>query len=104
MLISEGRLNRLEYRSKELTKARARILELETFVVAEGDAHYSHREFEKMEAERESWQKVAASVTADVKMLYEAAKDFHENWLSDAFGEITHEELGKALAAVKEQP
>jgi len=35
----------------DVTVLKARIEELEAFVVAEGDAHYSHREFEKMEAE-----------------------------------------------------
>ncbi len=79
----------------------ARIKELEDFVQAEGAAHYSHKEFEKMEAERDSWREVAASITADVKMLYEAAKDFHQEYKSEAFGEIAYEELEKALDAVK---
>jgi len=77
-----------------------RIKELEDFVQAEGAAHYSHREFEKMEAERDSWREVAAAITTDVRMLYEAAKDFHDNWCSEAFGDITHEELGKVLDAL----
>ena len=78
-----------------------RIKELEDFVQAEGAVHYSHREFEKMEAERDSWRDVAASTAADVKMLYEAAKDFHQEYKSEAFGEIAYEELEKALDFVK---
>lgn len=59
----------------KLRKAVDRIEELETFITAEGDAHYSHREFEKMESDRDSWRKVAASTAVDVKKLlavYEA--------------------------------
>ena len=78
-----------------------RVAELEAFVQAEGDAHYSHREFEKIEAERDSWRDVAKSITTDVKMLYDAAKDFHENWYSETFGDLAYEELEKVLDAIK---
>ena len=44
--ISEERLLHLEDRSKELTVARARINELEDFVMAEGDCHISNRQHE----------------------------------------------------------
>lgn len=84
----------------EIKRMSDRIEELEAFLVAEGDLHYSHREFEKMESERDSWRDVAASVTADVKMLYDAAKDFHVNHRSEIFGDSTCDELERILDAV----